>query len=197
MRVTPPPAMAASMAASALVTESQECNRIDRSRLPILKVQADGDAMFSNVMQSYRLRSLGFFGIPLAEKIGWAAADDPARNADARGDQAAVRQMSDPNGNIDVVVQVIEDTVRKDQANIDFRESLAELDDDRDDVESPERNRCRDGQLAPWCRVFPGRCALDLFDLIKNAFAGLHEVPAGLRQVQFSGRPVDESNFEM
>src|SRR6476620_3845755 len=66
-------AIAASMAASAVLTISRECTGTEISDFADAKIQASDDVNPANVMQSCELSSLGFFGRPRSAKYAGLA----------------------------------------------------------------------------------------------------------------------------
>jgi AhpD family alkylhydroperoxidase len=72
---------------------------------------------------------VGLFRGSSFRKVRGAAAYDPADCADARCDQAAVRQLADTNRHVDAVLEEIHHAIRKHHADVDVSERSQELRD--------------------------------------------------------------------
>src|ERR1700732_1922103 len=71
-----------------------------------------------------------------------------------------------------MILLEINDAIRKREAHVDLRISLEELEHDRQDVETPEYDRCGDDQLASGSAVLACCGALGFPDVIEDALAG-------------------------
>ena len=144
----PTPAMAASMAASAVLTISRERIATDSIDLPTANFQAvgrrhplEGDAVMGNeLVGALRHAALG--------KICRACADHTADGADAGRNQAAVRQLADPERHINTVFLQVDQAVGQDEADVDVRVGFEERNRDGQDMQAAENDRRGDHQVA-------------------------------------------------
>jgi len=89
-----------------------------------------------------------------AREVGGARADDAPDGAEAQRDQPAVGQDADPQGRVDMAFGEVDDPVLEDEANVDIGISRQELSDDREEMQPPEADRCRQDQFAGRRRIF-------------------------------------------
>ena len=134
-------AIAASMAASAVLTMSREWIGTVVSNLPDTKVQACDDINPANVMQSCEPRSVGFFGRPRLTKYAGLCTCDDANVPQARSDEAAVRQLANPQSQIDIFLHKIDHSIGQRQPDVDLRLGSEELQNHRQDVKATKYDR--------------------------------------------------------
>ena len=120
-------------------------------------------------------------------EIGRAGADDPADRPDAHRDQAAVRQLADPHGEVDMVFGETDDAVVEHQPDVDLGIGLEELDDDRQHMQPAEHQRRGDDEVALRRGIFARRGALGLRDIVEDAPRRGDVVAAGIGEVERCG----------
>ena len=119
--------------------------------------------------------------MPRSCEIARAPAHHATDRADAGRDEAAVGQLADANGDIDMLFEQIDDAVGLHQPDVDVGIGLEEVGDDRQDMQAAEDDRCSDDQVAPRRAVLTGCCALGFSDLFEDALAG-RDVRSGPRR---------------
>jgi hypothetical protein len=96
-----------------------------------------------------------------------------------------------------MILLEIDDAIRKREAHVDLRISLEELEHDRQDVETPEYDRCGDDQLASGGAVLACCGALGFPDVIEDALARGYVGATGVGEDESSARPGDELCAQM
>jgi hypothetical protein len=71
-------------------------------------------------------------------QIAGAGAHHKSYRTDLGGDQAAIRENADPNGDIDVLVDGIDDAVGQHKSQFDIRIGIQEFDRDRKQIHVPQ-----------------------------------------------------------
>ena len=130
-------------------------------------------------------------------EIGGACARHPADGAQPGRDQAAVGQVADAQGDVDLVVEEVGHAVGQHQLDGHFGERREEGGDDRQDVQPAEHDRGGDDKVALGLGVLAGRGALGLVQLLQDRLGRRDVGPAGGRQLQALGRADQEIRLQV
>ena len=121
-------------------------------------------------------------------EIGRACARHPADGAQPGRDQAAVGQIADTQGEVDLIVEEVGHAVGQHQLDGHLGERCEEGDDDGQDVQPAEHRWGGDDKVAFGLGVLAGRGALGLVQLLQDSLGRGDVGPAGWRQLQAFGR---------
>jgi len=130
-------------------------------------------------------------------KIFGGRADNPANVSNALGDEAAVRKVPDPDGDIDLLIQDMRNPVGQGHPQIDVGIGLEEICDDREDVKPAKRDGCGQRQFAPWRAVLAGGGTFRICDVFQNPLAGDDIGLAGVCQRQLAAGPNEQPCSQM
>jgi hypothetical protein len=123
-------------------------------------------------------------------EIARTCAGDHPHGPDAGRDQAAIGERADADRHIDAVLDQIENAIRQQKTQTDFRIRLLELTRERQEVEVPDAPRRGDRHAAGRRAIFAGRFPLGVVDLLEDSFARLDISPPGVGERQAPGGAV-------
>ena len=138
-----------------------------------------------------RLRRASCFQILRARTCHPADRPQPGRN------HAAVWQPSDPDRNIDLIVDQVDDLIGQHQPCADVRIGREEVEQDRLDMQPAEHHRSGDGEMAARRAIFTGSRALGVLDLVEDAPACRYIGEARFGQDQLAAGADEELRAQM
>ena len=127
--------------------------------------------------QSCAARLMRTFWRAARRQVAWARADNVANLTHAQSHQRAVRQLAHAHGKIEMFIDEIQRPVRKHQPQIHARMRGEKLGCNRHDVQTSERHRRGDDELALRRLVFARRAALGFRQLLENPPARRRDTP--------------------
>src|SRR5262245_30878858 len=93
-------------------------------------------------------------------KIGGTGANHATRRTEAYRNQAAIRQCTDAQPEVDLLLKQALHAIGKEQTRLDIRVGLEEIRQDRDEVSAAKPDRGSQDQLSGRSGVFAGGGAL-------------------------------------
>ena len=191
------PATAASIAASAVLTDSRD---VDRRRDLGFALREDPALGRHQIVEGHAIMAgeIGRMLRPAARReIGRARADDPADRPDAQRDQAAVRHLADPHRQVDMIFGEADVAVVEHQPDVDLGIGLDEFDDHRQHMQPAEHQRRGDDQLALRRAYSPAAARSASPTSSRMRRAGRDVVAAGIGQLEAAAGAVDQPRAEM
>ncbi|GAA0265207.1 hypothetical protein GCM10009127_00470 [Alteraurantiacibacter aestuarii] len=119
-------------------------------------------------------------------EVGGTGTGDPAHGTQPGCDQAAIRQLANPDGQIHLVFNQIDNVIRKSQAHVDFGKVIEKVEHDRLNVQPPEHDWRRDQQVSARRAVFTRGSALGLIEFVQHTPASGHEGVAHIGQYKLA-----------
>ncbi len=142
-------------------------------------------------------QGFGGGGFAAAGEVGGSGADDPADLADLAGDQVAVGQAADADGDVHVSFDEVDHLVGEDEADGDFGVGGEEGVDDGRHVEFAEHDGGGDEELAAGGAVFAAGGAFGVGEVFDEAAGGGDEGFAGFGEDELAGGADEELGAEM
>ena len=195
-RAIPAPAMAASTAASDVFTVSlvrmgaaislPPLDELPTSRHPCL---IDRNAVMAEKIVR-RLRASA------SSKIFWTRAGYDTNGSNACRDHAAVWKRPNANGDVDLILDRIQDAIAEQETQGDIRVHFQELTGEWEQVEMPEAPRRRDCEIASRSTVLARSLLFGVVDLFDDAFARLDIRSPRVGKRQVARRPLKQLSLQ-
>ncbi len=120
-----------------------------------------------------------------------AAADDMVDRPDAGRNEAAVGQVTDTDGEINIVFVQVDHAIGQRDPDVDIRVGFEKFDRDRQDVYAAEHDRRSDRQVSSRSDIFARSGALGFTDIFQDLLAGLNVGTARIGEREVAARPID------
>ena len=125
---------------------------------------------------------IGCLRTPPCREIGRTCAHHGTNRPDPCCDHAAFGQAADPNRDVDVFLDRIDDAIGEQKSQADIGEQTQELDRQRQQMRVSQAPRCRNDEIALGTSILAGNLSFSVIDLFDDPPAGLDIVSASIGQ---------------